>query len=409
MTLTDTRIRTATVPKVKKQTKLFDGGGLHLLVNASGKYWKLDYRIDGRRRTLSIGVYPAISLKEARKKRDDAKALILQGVDPSHKNKIDKMQARIQKDGTFKHAAKLWLDHAGSEWTEKTRNIAQTWLDADVFPTIGTTQLDNIEPPDVLMILRKVEATGHAYKLRRLHSYINRIFSFSISHGICKQNPASALIARDLFGKYKRKNRPAFTTVKEVGQLMRMICGYDGTTLTRNALHLLALVFVRPGELIAMRWADVDLERKQWRYLVTKTNTPHAVPLSSQALAILEETRAITGQWEYVFPGERSKHRHMSNNTLNAALRYIGIDTKTQHCAHGFRAMARTLLAEQGCNKEYIERQLCHKQGDDTVAAYAREKHLPERIIMMQSWADYLDALRDGADVIPINSRSAAG
>jgi len=264
---------------------------------------------------------------------------------------------------------------------------------------IGHLPIDEVTAPDLLRLLRRIDDAGHGYKVRRLHNYLKRIFSFAVSNGLAKGNPATALVLHDLFTTPTRVNRPAFTKPKDAGALMRMIHGYEGSPVTRCAMELLALVFVRPGELAAMRWEEIDLDRDQWRYFVTKTKVDHVVPLSRQALAVLDEMRPLTGRWDFVFPCERSKKRFMSNNTINAALRYMGIDTKTQHTAHGFRAMARTLLAERGWSKEYLERQLCHKQADDTIAAYAREKHLPERTEMMQAWADYLDQLRDGAEI----------
>ncbi len=401
--LTEMAIKNLRLEEGKRFQRLYDGGGLFIyLMRRGNRVWKLRYHdVTGKERWMKLGEHPAMSIKEARLQAAEIRNKLTQGIDP----KREREERRAQ--GTFESIATRWLHHAGSNWTEKTRVIAATWLASDVFPVIGPLPIGDVEAPDILRILRKVDAAGHGYKVRRLNSYIKRIFSFAISHGEASSNPASELVLRDLFSNPKRRKRPAYTEPKDVGRLLRMIDGYEGSPVTRCGLQLLALVFCRPGELTTMRWAEIDFERRQWRYHVTKVGVDHIVPLSRQALAILEELRPLTGRWDYVFPGERSKARPMSNNTLNAALRYLGIDTAREHCAHGFRATARTLLAEKGWRKDYIELQLSHRERDQTVAAYAREKHLRERTEMMQDWADYLDALRHGAAVIPIHRKQA--
>jgi len=410
MALTDVLIRKTACPADKAQVKKYDANGLFMVFKRSGKkVWRFRFTMDGKEKLLTLGDYPHVSLKDARKMAADYSTQVLNNNDPAlvrAKQKHADDEAAEEVRPTFEPVARDWLEHVSSEWADKTTSAVTGWLEVDVFPMMGGMTFDEIEAPDVLMILRRVDAAGHAHKLRKLHSIFSRIFSFAISHGKAKRNPAKDIVMGDLFSKEQRENRPAFTTTTGAGRLMRSIQGYEGSRLTRDALLLLALVFTRPGELRQMKWQEVDLDKKQWRYLVTKTKTEHVVPLSTQALAILEGLKPISGQYEYVFPGVRSVHRPLSDNTLNGALRNIGIDTKTEHCAHGFRAMARTLLAEKGWNPEYIERQLCHKQKDATVAAYAREKHLTERTAMMQDWADYLDALRDGAQVIPIKRKA---
>jgi len=408
MALTDVKIKQTVCPVGKKQIKLYDADGLYVQINSSGsKLWRLKYKLAGKEKLLALGRYPDVSLKEARGEAKLHNADVLRGVDPSlARAKTKKKEDQDKKAETFEGIARDWLEHVSLNWVEKTKLTHTTWLEADVFPVMGGMSMDEIEAPDVLMILRRVEAAGHDYKVRKLHSIFSRIFSFAISHGKAKRNPAKDIVIKDLFKPEHRENRPAFTKAKDAGRLMRMIAGYEASPIVRDGLQMLAYVFARPGELRQMKWEEVDFDRKQWRYFVTKTHVDHVAPLADQAISILEGLKPLTGHSVYVFPSHRTPNRPLSDAAFSAALRAMGIDTKSEHCPHGFRAMARTRLAELGWNTDYIERQLCHKEKDATVAAYAREKHLPERIKMMQAWADYLDALRDGADVIPIR-RSA--
>jgi len=404
MALTDVLIRKTSCPDGKRSIKRYDAKGLFMVFQSNGrKIWRYRFTLAGKEKLMTLGDYPEVTLAAARKMRTKYSADVLRGIDPAmSRAKAKQEKEATDYESTFEKVGRDWLHHVSDKWVEKTKRTQTTWMETDVFPYMGGMTFGEIEAPDVLMILRRVDAAGHAYKVRKLHSILSRVFSFAISHGIAKRNPAKDIIIGDLFKAEQRKNRPAFTTTKDAGRLMRMIEGYEGSIYTRDALRLLALVFARPGELRQMKWSEIDFDRNQWRYHVTKTDVDHVVPLSVQALAILEDLRPLSGHLDYVFPGARSVHRPLSNNTLNAGLRYLGIDTKHDHCAHGFRAMARTLLAEKGWNPQYIERQLCHKLKDQTEAAYARERHIKERTDMMQDWADYLDALRDGAQVIPI-------
>ena len=408
MALTNVQIRQTSCPSGKKQIKKYDAHGLFMVFKSNGrKIWRYRFTLVGKEKLLTLGDYPTVSLKEARNMAKLHNADVLRGVDPSlARAKRKESEQLAEKAETFEGIARDWLAHVSLNWVEKTTLTHTTWLEADVFPVMGGMAMDEIEAPDVLMILRRVEAAGHDYKVRKLHSIFSRVFSFAISHGKAKRNPAQDIVIKDLFRPEKRENRPAFTTAKDAGRLMRMIAGYDGSPIVRDGLQMLAYVFARPGELRQMKWEEIDLTRKQWRFHVTKTSVDHVVPLADQAVAILEGLKPLTGHSVYVFPSHRAPARPLSDAAFNAALRAMGIDTKTQHCPHGFRAMARTLIAEQGWNTDYIERQLCHKEKNATVAAYAREKHLPERTRMMQAWADYLDAIRDGADVIPIKRKA---
>jgi len=387
--ITEVAIRKLKRPRSGKPARLYDGHGLFFVRGVHRDVWKLRIRENGKERWRTLGEYPAMSLKEARQAASDARTAAARGED--------------RRGMTFEEAAVRWLEHAGRDWADKTYQKAVGWLRRDVFPYIGDKKLDDIQAPDVLALLRRVEAAGDLFKVRRLHGYVRRVFSHAISHGDATRNPATDLNMRDLFQPYRPKNQPAFTTRKEAGMLMRLVREYP-QPVVRGALLMLAWTLSRPGEVRMMRWEDVDRERAQWRYVVSKTNTPHAVPLPRQAMALLDELEPLTGDKVLVFAGERPG-RPLSENTLNMALRTMGIDTRTQHTAHGFRAMGRTLLAELGYRPEAIERQLSHNQPNDTVAAYARETLLGERTEMMQAWADTLDSWANGAEIVPINAR----
>jgi len=408
MALTNVQIKQTSCPDDKAQIKKYDAHGLFMVFKRNGrKIWRYRFTLAGKEKLLTLGDYPDVSLKEARNMVKVHNADVLRGVDPSLKRaELKEADQQAKKAETFEGVARDWLAHVSLNWVEKTKQTHTTWLEADVFPVMGGMGFDEIEAPDVLTILKRVEAAGHDYKVRKLHSIFSRIFSFAISNGKAKRNPAKDIVIKDLFRPEKRQNRPAFTTAKDAGRLMRMIAGYEASPIVRDGLQMLAYVFARPGELRQMKWKEIDFNRNQWRYHVTKTDVDHVAPLADQAMSILERLKPLTGNSAYVFPSHRTPNRPLSDAAFSAALRAMNVDTKKEHCPHGFRAMARTLLAEQGWNTDYIERQLCHKEKDATVAAYAREKHLPERIRMMQAWADYLDALRDGADVIPIRRKA---
>jgi len=389
--ITEAEIRAMKVPEGKRWVRLYDGNGLFIYRLPSGvRRWKLRYHLHGKERWLTLGEWPAMSLKEARRAASEARNAIYRGHDPSIKPLV------------FREIALLWMDHMRSEkgWTEKTHATKKQWLEDYVFPILGDSLVSDIRPPQITNLVKSVAAKGRTYSAHRILGMLKSIYAFAIAHGYASSDPTEKVtptIAGLPSLKKTRQNYPAFTEEEQVGALMRAIEGYPNL-IVRGALKMLALTLARPGEVRTMRWQDIDRKRKQWRYVVTKTNTPHVVPLSRQAMAILDELEPITGNGELVFPGFRPG-RPLSNNTLNAALRSMGIDTRREHCAHGFRAMGRSLLAELGFRPEAIERQLCHKQPDDTVAAYAREKLIKERTQMMQAWADYLDTLRRRAAI----------
>ena len=297
--LTEVAIRKLKRPKSGKPARLYDGHGLFFVRGVHRDVWKLRIRENGRDRWQTLGEYPAMSLKEAREAAEQARNVGAGG--------------GARQALTFEEAAMRWLDHAGRDWAHKTHQKALTWLRRDVFPYIGGKRMDDIQAPDVLALLRRVEAAGDLFKVRRLHGYVRRVFSHAISHGDATRNPAADLNMRDLFPPARPKHRPAFTTRADAGRLMRLIREYP-QPVTRGALMMLAWTLSRPGEVRLMRWADIDRDRAQWRYTVSKTNTQHAVPLPRQAMALLDELEPLTGGGPLVFAGQRPG-RPLSDNT----------------------------------------------------------------------------------------------
>lgn len=403
MKLKDVAIKSA--KPAAKPYKLADGGGLFLLVNASGsKLWRLKYRYAGKEKLLALGSYLYTSLVDARQGRDKARRLLAAGNDPAAHKKAEKVRVRTAAANSFEAVAREWLALKADELAPVTFNKARWMLEVFAFPYIGSKPLTGIEPPDVLYALRKVEASGKLETLHRVKGRISEVFRFAIADGRATTDPT-----RDLRGAIKSKRAvkhlAALTDPKEVGALLCAIDGYRGTAETCAALKLAPLLFVRPGELRTAEWPQFELggPNPSWRFFVTKTKTHHIVPLSVQAVAVLTELQPLTGGGaprkpdasRYVFPSVRTRARPMSENTVNCALRGLGY-TGEQITGHGFRAMARTLLAEMGWKPDAIERQLAHKASGPLGAAYDRAQFLDERRKMMQAWADYLDGLKRG-------------
>ncbi|MDH5299400.1 MAG: integrase arm-type DNA-binding domain-containing protein [Desulfobulbaceae bacterium] len=387
----------------EKDYKLADGGGLYLLVTQSGsKLWRFKYRFKGLEKKLSLGAFPEISLANARQKRDEARELIAKGTDPSAAKK-EQEAAILREQETFEVVAKEWHAKFKPQWAEATANSILAMLARDVFGEIGGKPLAEINAPVLLALFRRIEARGAAYTAHRVRGLCGQIFRYGVATGRCDRDPSADL--RGAITPIKTKHRAATTDPKELAPLLRMLDGYRGSLAVQCALRLLPLVFVRPGELRTMKWADVDLDKGEWSYLVNKTGTPHIVPLAKQAMAILREMHPVTGTSPYVFTSARTNTRPMSDMALNAAMRRMGIDTKTEITGHGFRAVARTILDEVlGFRPDFIEHQLAHAVRDPLGRAYNRTAHLPERRKMMQAWADYLDELKCGAKVIPFRS-----
>lgn len=387
-----------------KPYKLFDGLGLYLEVMPTGaKYWRLKYRVEGKEKRLALGVYADVRPQEARDKTEEARKLIKAGIDPSEDRKASKRAAEVAGANTFEAVAREWLDGRKSHVAEAQHIKTLARLENDVFPWMGKRPIAEIDAPEILTVLRRIDERGARYSAHRVRSEISRAFRYAIATGRAKSDPA-----RDLIGAIPppvEKHFAAITEPAKVGEMLRAFDAFTGTFPVQCALRLAPMLFVRPGELRQAEWADIDLERAEWRYRVSKTNTDHLVPLSRQTLDILRELHALTGQGRYVFPGARTATRPMSDATLNAALRRLGYDTKEEITGHGFRAMARTILHEELHQKpEVIEHQLAHAVADTLGTAYNRTKFIAERRAMMQTWADYLSKLKVGAEVIAIRS-----
>jgi len=407
MPTTDVAIRSAikAVKDTDKPLKLFDGGGLFLHITpAGGKYWRLKYRMAGKEKLLSLGVYPDVGLAAARKKRDTAREQIAAGVDPGESKKTEQRAAKLAADNSFEAVARDWLEERKGTVEEAQHIKTLARLVNDVFPWIGKRPITQIDAPEILAVLKRIDSRGARFSAHRVRSEISRVFRYAIKEGKAKSDPA-----KDLIGAIPPAVETHFAAITEpakVGEMLRAFDGFSGTFPVLCALRLAPLLFVRPGELRKAEWAQIDLERAEWRYRVSKTKTDHLVPLATQAVAILRELHALTGgNGQYVFPGARTAERPMSEAAVNAALRRLGYDTRTEITGHGFRAMARTILHEELHQKpEVIEHQLAHAVPDSLGAAYNRTKFIKERRAMMQKWADYLDQLKAGAKVLTFAS-----
>jgi integrase len=391
------------VSKAKPQDKpvmLFDGGDLYLLVTPSGgKLWRFKYRYDGKSKTIAFGTYPEISLLDARKRRDDARKLLANGVAVRKAQK----QAKIEDTETFEVIAREWHEKFKSKWTEGHAQKYIRRLELDLFPWLGARPIKDITAPELLAALRRTESRGAIDAAHRLRGLCNMIFRYAVSTGRAQHN-----LAQDLIGSLspvKKRHLAAITEPKEVAKLLQAIDNYHGSFIVRCALRLSPLVFTRPGELRHMEWSELDFEKAEWHIPAhkMKLRQPHIVLLSKQSIEILNEIKPLTGNGVYVFPG-RTSSRPMSNNAILAALRNMGY-TAEQMTPHGFRAMARTILDEiLHVRVDLIEAQLAHRVLDVLGRAYNRTQHLAERKNMMQTWADYLDGLKEGAVVIPFKT-----
>ncbi|SES66655.1 Integrase [Nitrosospira multiformis] len=406
MALTDTAIRNS--KPADKPLKLTDERGLYLLLKPNGsRWWRFDYRYGGKRKTLSMGVYPDVSLKEARNRRDEARKLLASEVDPGENRKAVKAAKLEKAANSFEVVAREWYAKYSPTWNESHGERIIRRFERDIFPWIGSKPIAEIAAPELLTTVRRIEDRGAVETAHRALGNCGQVFRYAIATGRATRDISTDL--RGALPPVKGEHFAAITEPKQVGALLRAIDGYTGSHVVRCALRLAPLVFVRPGELRKAEWKDIDLDAAEWRYTVTKTNTPHVVPLSTQAVEIFKELQALTGRSRFVFPGARTNGRPMSDNAILAALRRMGID-KEEMSGHGFRAMARTILDEVlGVRPDFIEHQLAHAVRDPNGRAYNRTAHLPERRKMMQQWADYLDKLKAGAEIIPLNSALAQG
>ena len=398
MKLTASQIASAK-PK-EKPYKLGDGGGLYLLVNPNGsRYWRVKYRWQGREKTLAIGIYPDISLKSARLKLAESRSQLANEVDPS----AVKQAAKQAGKDSFAAVTNEWFTKHSPNWAASHSVKVIGRLEKDVLPFMGRRPIAKITAQDLLQVLRRIEKRGAIETAHRVRQHCSQIFRYAVATGRANHD-----IAHDLIGAIppaKTKHFASITEPKAIGELLRAIDGYQGSYITRAALQLAPLTFVRPGELRRAEWEEVNFEAAEWRIAAEKMKmrAPHVVPLSEQAAEVLAELHQLTGQGQYVFPSVSSRARCMSENTVTAALRRMGYKG-TEMTGHGFRSMASTLLNEQGWNKDAIERQLAHAERDEVRAAYNYAEYLPERIKMMQSWADFLDGLKRGAAVVPLRS-----
>jgi integrase len=389
--------------------RLADGNGLCLEVSPSGgKLWRLRYRFDGKEKMLALGKYPAVRGAAARKKAMEAREAISEGRDPCAEKRVEKQRRRIAADNSFEAVARDWFAKNAPSLVESTRQKLLRWLEVDVFPWIGKRPVADISAPDLLDIIKRIEGRGAIDVARRVHNVCGRVFRYAVGHGLCARDPSRDLELKDILTAVKAKHHAGITDPKEVGALLRAIDGFTGALTTRCALRLAPYVFVRPGELRHAEWSEFDFDKAEWRIPAAKMKMreQHIVPLSGQAMAVLREIRQLTGSGKYVFPSERTGERPMSENTVNAALRRLGY-TNDEMTGHGFRSMASTLLHELGWPHAVVERQLAHGERNKVAAAYNFAEHLPERRKMMQSWADHLDGLRAGAEVIMMKAKAA--
>ena len=407
--MTDARIHAAK-PR-EKPYKLFDGGGLYLLIarqadgNAS-RWWRLKYRFSGKEKVLALGVYPTVTLKMARAAAADARKALYLGVDPS----VEKAAARVVQSDTLRAVAEEWLAMQSKALAAVTVDKARWMLDAYILPRLGDKLISEIKAPELLAALRRIEAKGRHETATRAKQRVGQIMRYAIATGRAERDITQDL--RGALAPVPTKNRAALTDPVRVGELLRAVDGYQGEASTAAALRLAPLLFVRPGELRGAEWREFDLDgpEPQWRIPAErmKMGTPHIVPLARQAVAILTGLREVSHSTKFLFPSLRTRDRPMSENTLNAALRRLGY-TSDEMTAHGFRALASTLLNEQGFSPDVIELQLAHKERNKVRAAYNRAERLAERRKMMQAWADYLDALRAGGNnVVTLRGRKGA-
>lgn len=392
--LSDTAVRNA--KPGSKPHKLTDGDGLYLLVKDTGKYWRFNYRFAGKQKTLALGVYPDVTLKTAREKLLEARRLLANDIDPSMAKRLQKTARREAAANSFEAVAREWFAKYSPNWAKGHADKIIARLENDIFPWLGSRPISEITPPELLAALRRIEDRGVLETAHRAKQNCGQIFRYGVATGRCERDPSQDL--KGALPPVKTTHFAAITEPKAIGDLLLAMETYKGSLVVKSALRLAPMVFVRPGELRMAEWKDIDLDTAEWQYIVSKTQSQHIVPLCTQAVEILCGLKPLTGHGRYVFPGNRGEGRPMSENTVNAALRYLGYDNKTM-TSHGFRAMARTVLDEHlGFPPHIIEHQLAHAVRDPLGRAYNRTSHLAERKRMMQEWANYLDVLRLSAE-----------
>ncbi|HGH5397179.1 TPA: tyrosine-type recombinase/integrase [Raoultella planticola] len=404
MALTDIKVRTA--KPTDKQYKLTDGSGMHLLVHPNGsKYWRLQYRFGGKQKMLALGVYPEVSLADARARRDEARKLLANSIDPGDKKKNDKVEQEEAR--TFEQLAIEW--HAtNKKWSEEHSRRVLKSLEDNLFPAIGKRNIAELKTRDLLAPIKAVEMSGRLEIASRLQQRTTAIMRYAVQSGLLDYNPAQEMAGA--VASSNRQHRPALE-LRRTPELLQRIDSYNGRPLTRLAVELTLLVFIRSSELRFARWSEIDFETSMWTIPAereaiegikhsqrgSKMRTPHLVPLSRQALAILKQVHKLSGDRDFVFIGDHDHRKPMSENTVNKALRVMGYDTKIEVCGHGFRTMACSSLIESGLwSRDAVERQMSHMERNSVRAAYIHKaEHLDERRLMLQWWADFLDANRE--------------
>lgn len=404
MPLTDTACKKATCPEGRSSVRLADEKALYLEVTAAGgKYWRWKYRYGGKEKRLALGVYPEVTLAQAREARDEARKALAAGKDPGQLKRDAKMASAVHQANTFEAVARLWWEHWRDGKSERHAAYAIKRLEADAFPVLGARPIASITAKDLTRMAKAVQDRGAIDLAHRVLQMSGQVMRYAVAHDLIERNPATDVKPSDTL-KSRRKENYARLGEKELPELLRKIEAYQGGPYTRLAMQLMALTFVRTTELIAARWAEFDLQAAEWRIPPErmKMKTPHIVPLSPQAVEVLKVLHTLSGGRELLFPGERDHAKPMSNNTILKALERMGY--KGRMTGHGFRGMASTILHEQGYAHHAIELQLAHQERNEVSAAYNHALYLKERRVMMCEWANHLDTLRRGADVVPLRA-----
>lgn len=405
MALTDTEIRRS--KRADKPYKLSDSGGLHLLVTPTGgKLWRWKYRFDGSEKLMALGRYPDVALADARVRRDAARKKLASGIDPMAERMAEKTAVKVATEHTFEKIAELWLEHWKGNKCTRHSETTKNRLKGNIYPVLGERPIAEVEPMELVQLAKEIEARGASDMAKRILQIVGMIFRYAVAHGYTKRNPAAEIRPSDIL-KPTIKTNMARIDAKELPALLRSIEVYDGRPLTRMAIKLMALTFVRTSELIGARWAEFDFEARRWAIPANrmKMKSPHIVPLSSQAVEALELLQTISGKGELVFPGEQDSTKQMSNMTILKALERMGY--KGRMTGHGFRGLASTILHEQGYNHDHIELQLAHAPRNEVSAAYNHALYLEPRTKMMQDWADFLEQTRRGGRVLAFKSPAA--
>jgi integrase len=414
MPLTDVLIRSA--KPLDKPYRLKDGVGLYLEVRPEGgKWWRYRYKKAGRENMLSLGTYPEVTLSEARARRDDLRKQVAQGIDPGHARRAEKDTQATASANSFETIAREWYETRRHDWADSYGEKIMARFVADVFPYVGASPIAELKPPELLAVFRRIEKRGALETAQRARENVSQVFRYAVATGRAESDPSRDL--KDALRKPIVQHFPAITKPQRLGELLRAIDGYSGTLIVRVALKLAPMLMLRPGELRHAQWDEFDLEGALWTIPAARMKRqkigklqgpPHLVPLPDQAVAALRELLPLTGTAQWVFRGERHHDRPMSENTVNAALRGMGFP-REEVTGHGFRATARTMLAERlGVAENVIEAQLAHTVQDSLGRAYNRTEFIDQRREMMQTWANYLDKLRKGADVVPLREAAAA-